>query len=210
MTLPVPEGWAEVASKAPLAAQVNVDLPAARAWFAPCAVLIDEDFHWLDTYGVRTARAALLSIEPDGKSGSGVASFDLVTNKWFASQLDEIPLRSHLESDRTYGPLRGHSLSIPFGPTVEYVLTDRLAFAAVGDGLLARVVGKGGTVRGPVAAIDVQPPLLSPESWGAVRELLDLGGGGRFVERLMWWREAHFSISTDGNALVLAASGRRR
>ena len=208
--LPVPEGWAEAVAHAPLAVQLNLDLVAVRAYLAPCTRVIGDGLAELDRYGVRAGRLVLLGLDPDGKTGSGAAVADLVTKRWFADKLDDIPLRSHLESDRTFGALRGHALSVPFGPTVDYVLTDRVAMAAVGDGLLARLVGKGGAVPGPVAAIDLQPGALSKEAWLTVLEVLHVGRSKRFVERLMRWREGHISIAVAGPTLVLAATGRRR
>ena len=208
--LPVPEGWAEAVAHAPLAVQMNLDLVAVRTYLAPCTRVLGDPFRELDRYGVRAGRMVLLGLDPDGKTGSGAAVADLATKRWFADKLDDIPLRSHLESDRTFGALRGHSLSVPFGPTVDYVLTDLVAMAAVGDGLLARLVGKGGAVPGPVAAVDVQPGGLSEEAWLTVLDVLDVGRSKRFVERLMRWRQGHISIAVSGTTLVLAATGRRR
>lgn len=208
--LPVPEGWAEAVAHAPLAVQLNLDLVAVRAYLAPCTRVLGDGLADLDRYGVRAGRMVLLELDPDGKSGRGAAVADLVTKRWFADKLDDIPLRSHLESDRTFGALRGHSLSVPFGPTVDYVLTDRIAMAAVGDGLLARLVGKGAAVPGPVAALDLQPAGLSEEAWLTVLDVLDVGLSKRFVERLMRWREGHISLAVEGSTLVLAATGRRR
>ena len=208
--LPGPEGFGAVAQKAPLAVQWNADLFAVRAWLAPCAASIDEDLAFLDRFGVRSARAALVALDPDDKSGSGVVALDLAHKKFFAARLDDVPARSLIEKRRTFGPHKGHSIAVPFVATVDYVLTDRLALGAVGDGLLARVVGTGATVRGPIAAIDIAPPALSADAWKFLINALDIGRADRIVERLLRWRDGHVSLSVQGTSLVLSASGNRR
>lgn len=208
--LPAPEGFAAVAQSAPLAVQWSADLAAVRTWIRPCAASIDEDLAFLDRYGVRSARAALVSLDPDEKSGSGVVAMDLFHKKFFAARLDDVPARSLIERSRTFGPHRGHSIAVPFVATVDYVLTDALALGAVGDGLLAKVVGSGATVRGPVAAIDIAPPGLSAEAWRFVIGGLGIGHTDRIVERLLRWRDGHASLTVQGTSLVLSASGNRR
>ncbi len=210
LLLPIPEGFAGVAQQAPLAAQWNADLYSVRTWVKPCAASIGLDLAFLDTYGVRTARAALVALDPDDKSGSGVVAMDLAHKKFFAARLDDVPARSLMERSRTFGPYQGHSLSVPMVATLEYVLTDALALGAVGDGLLARVVGTGATVRGPIAAIDLAPPALSADAWKFVIRSLDLGRTDRIVERLLRWRDGHVALSVQGTSLVLSASGNRR
>ncbi|MDB4963034.1 MAG: hypothetical protein JWP01_3033 [Myxococcales bacterium] len=208
--LPVPEGFAAQAAGAPLSAQWNLDLLAVRAWVQPCMSAMREDLGWLDRYGVRSGRAVLLSFDPDDKSGSGAIALDLAHKKFFASQLDDVPMRSTLERSRTYGPHAGHSLSIPFVATVDYVLTDTLALAAVGDGLLARVVGGGGGTRGPLAAIDVVPAAMSVQAWKTIVGAIDRRNAAVFVERLMRWREGHVAVTIEGTSLMLSAAGTRR
>ena len=208
--LPAPEGFAAVARQAPLAAQWNADLLAVRAWIQPCAASIDEDLAFLDKLGIRSARAALIALDPDQKSGSGVVALDLAHKRYFAARLDDVPARSLIERSRTFGPHKGHSLAVPFVATLDYVLTDTLALGAVGDGVLARVVGTGKTVTGPIAAVDVAPPALSAEAWKFLIGALEIGRTDRIVERLLRWRDGHVSLTVQGTALVLAASGNRR
>lgn len=208
--LPAPAGFAAVAQTAPLAAQWNADLLAVRAWITPCAAAIDEDLSFLDRYGVRSARAALVALDADKKEGSGVVALDLAHKRYFAARLDDVPARSLIERSRTFGPHKGHSLAVPFVASIDYVLTDTLALGAVGDGLLARVVGTGATVRGPIAAVDVAPPALSADTWKTVISALDIGRADRIVERLLRWHDGHASLSVQGTSLVLSASGNRR
>lgn len=208
--LPGPAGFASVASRAPLAAQWNVDLFAVRAWLQPCLATINEDGKALDRYGVRAARAVLQSFEPDQRSGAGMISLELAHKRYFQSRLDDIPLRSALERNRTFGPYQGHSLSVPLVASVDYVLTDAVALAAVGDGLLAKIVGTGATVAGPVAAIDIAPPGLPAEAWKALLEALDFRRTDRIVERLMRWRDGHVAVTVEGSTLVVSAVGNRR
>jgi len=208
--LPAPEGFAAVARAAPLAVQWNADLFAVRAWLRPCAASLDEDLAVLDRFGVKSARAVLVALDPDEKSGSGAVALDLAHKRFFAARLDDVPARSLIERSRTFGPHRGHSLAVPFVATVDYVLTDALALGAVGDGLLARVIGGGATARGPIAAIDLAPPALSADAWRFLIDALDLGRADRIVERLLRWRDGHVSLSVQGTTLVLSASGNRR
>lgn len=208
--LPVPEGFAAQSQGAPLAAQWNLDLLVVRAWLQPCLRAINEDLGALDRFGVRSGRAVLQGFDPDDKSGAGAVALDLVHKKFFASQLDEVPLRSTLERSRTYGPHKGHSLSVPFVATLDYVLTDTLALAAVGDGLLAKIVGSGRTVPGPIASIDILPPAMSPEAWRTVLGAIDRRYAETLVERLMRWREGHIAVTIEGTTLLVAATGVRR
>ncbi len=208
--VPGPEGFASVASKAPLAAQWNVDLLAVRAWLQPCLTSISSDLGFVDRYGVRTARVVLQSFDPDQKSGAGAVALDLAHKRYFESRLDDIPLRGTLERSRTFGPHKGHSLSVPFVASVDYVLTDSLALAAIGDGLLKVVVGSGATVLGPIAAIDIVPAGLSPDAWKMMIDALDLGHTDRIVERLLRWHDGHVAVTVEGSSLVLTAVGNRR
>ncbi len=208
--LPVPEGFAAQSQGAPLAAQWNLDVLAVRAWLQPCLRAINEDLGALDRFGVRTGRAVLQSFDPEDKSGAGAVALDLVHKKFFASQLDEVPLRSTLERNRTYGPHKGHSLAVPFVATLDYVLTDTLALAAVGDGLLAKIVGTGKTVPGPIASIDILPPAMSPEAWKTILGAIDRRYAEVLVERLMRWREGHIAVTIEGSSLLVAATGVRR
>jgi hypothetical protein len=208
--LPVPEGFAAQTQGAPLAVQWNLDLPVVRAWLQPCLSAIDEDLSELDRYGVRSGRAVLQTFNPDDKSGAGAIAFDLAHKQYFTSQLDNIPLRSTLERNRTFGPHKGHSIAVPFVATLDYVLTDNLALAGVGDGLLAKVVGAGKTVPGPIAAIDILPPAMSPEAWKTVLGVIDRRNAEPVVERLMRWREGHIAVTIEGASLLVAATGVRR
>ncbi len=208
--LPAPEGWSAVAAQAPLAVQWNLDLAAARGWLAPCAQQLGFDLAALESYGVRTARVLLLSLDPDDKSGSGAVALDLTTKRYFAGLLDEIPLRSKFESKRTFGPHAGRELSIPFGPSVDYVLTDRIALAGMGDGMLARVVGKGVGAPGPVAAVGLAPPGLSKEAWEFLLRTAGIPRAGAIAERLLRWRDVQVGVTVEGPDLVLKVSGNRR
>lgn len=208
--LPQPEGFGAIAAKAPLAVQWNVDLVTVRAWLQPCLATIDADLKFLDGKGVRSARAVLVALDPDQKTGEGAVALDLAHKRFFASKLDDVPARSLMERRRTFGPHKGHSLSVPFVASVDYVLTDTLALAGVGDGLLARVVGSGATVKGPLAAIDVAPPALSADAWKMLLSALDFGRVDRIVERLLRWRDGHVALTIEGSSLVLSAGGNRR
>jgi len=208
--LAVPEGFEAVAAGAPLAAQWNLDVFAVRDWLRPCVRTIDRELASLDRAGVRAGRGALLHLDPEDKKGAGVIALELSHARFFRGQLDDIPLRSTLERSRKFGPHAGHSLSIPFVASVDYVLTEKLALAGVGDGLLAKLVGGGNTVPGPIAAIDVIPAGLSAETWETVLGQLGLPRARRVVERMSAWKDGHLRLEVEGNALVFTAAGTRR
>lgn len=208
--LPGPTGFANLARSAPLAAQWNVDLLAVRAWLQPCLATTNTKLDALDRYGVRTVRAVLRSLDPDDRSGTGAVSLDLAHKRYFEALLDEVPLRSTLERSRTYGPHKGHSLSVPFVATLDYVLSDHLALAGVGDGVLMQLVGAGTMAKGPIATIDITPPALSPEAWQMLLRSVGVGRGDDVVAHLMRWREGHIAVMLEGTSLVVTATGNRR
>src|SRR6185295_7592867 len=109
-----PSGWDATAAHAPIAAQWNLDIPTLRSWLEPCLGMLGADVAALDATVARPA--------------------------FFAHQLDRIPLRGTLERARTFGGHKGYSLTIPFAATIEYVLEDRLVVAALGEGVVARLV----------------------------------------------------------------------
>jgi hypothetical protein len=211
--LPPPAGWATVAKQAPLAAQWNLDLVALNAWIAPClrAARIDELDSFLDKVGVRSARAVVQSLDLDAMTGTGVVSLDLVKPTFLAKYLDKIPMRSALEKDRSFGPYAGHSVAIPFVGTIDFVLTDKVAFAGTGDGLLASAIGSGPGTGGPVFALDVSPPGLSAETWTTLFSQLPTGRPAKsMIERFLQWQDGHVAMVVDGDQLVFEAAGNRR
>jgi len=218
MVVAPPSGWGATAARAAIAGQWNLDLAAAHAWIAPCLALLVGGTAELDETGVRTARGLLIDLDPEQLTGSGALAFDLTSSTYFARQLDRIPLRRSLERRRTFGPYKGAAIDIPFSVTVEYVLEGKLALAALGEGLLARIVAPGPAVPAPIFALDVVPPVMAPRAWEAVLHLLtghDLTGTPsratkRAVERLMRWREGHVALTTTPSELVLTLSGNRR
>ncbi|MFN0253501.1 MAG: hypothetical protein ACKV2T_41920 [Kofleriaceae bacterium] len=212
-TMPVPEGFPKASASAPISAQWNLDIVALRAWAQPCLTTVaDRDVRdgldTLDRFGIRAGRAFIQRIDLEDKSGAGVVSLDLVHKRHLASLLDEVPMRDTLERGKKFGPLAGHTIAIPFMFSFDYVLTDKLGYVAMGDGLLASTVGGGKTTPGPIAAVDLFPPAISAETWKDLFELADLPES--FVDRLLRWREAHVSLAIEGTSLVLAASGTRR
>ena len=207
--LPPPDGWNAAAAAAPLAIQWNLDLIAARTWIEPCARAIGSDLAMLDSIGLRSARALLLTFDPSELKGTGAVAVDLGSRAYFARRLDDIPFRTHLESDRTFGRFAGHTLSIPTVATVDYVLTDKLGLAAIGDGLLAKLV-VGTPTPSPVLAIDIVPAGLPPDSWAWLLDAASFPHAKRVATWLMRLHDAHLSVTVDHTDLVLELSGKRR
>ena len=215
--LPPPGGWAATAAGAAIAAQWNLDVPAVRAWLAPCLATAGVELGAITETGVRAARGLLLEFNPEGPTAAGALALDLTRAAYFERQLDQIPLRRALERPRTFAGTRGVSLAIPFAATVDYVLDDHRALAAVGDGVLARVLAPGAAAAPPIFALDVAPPAMAPRAWvgllGTVVSQL-AGGSGlqveRIVDRMMRWRSAHLAATAERGELVITATGERR
>jgi hypothetical protein len=218
LILPAPSGWDATAAHAAIAAQWNLDLTAARSWLSPCLALAGGQLAPLDEIPVRAARGMLLGFDPGAMSGSGAVALDVASPAFLERQLDRIPLRRALERARTFGRYKGFSIAIPFSVTVEYVLDHGLALAALGEGLLAKLIAPGRGAPAPIFALDVAPPAMSAKAWEtvlqAVTEQSFSGSPGPAtkpaVERLMRWRDAHLGVTAEATELIVTVSGNRR
>ncbi len=209
--LPPPPGLDAISAGAPLAVQWNLDLDAVLAWFAPCASLTGLQASRAKRVGIRTARAALLTLDPDKPSGTGVIAVDLSSKEFLATKLDDIPHRSTFESNHTYGSHAGRRLSIPFAITLDYVLDDHVGMLAIGDGLLDQLVMGATAATAPIFSIDVHPLGMKQDAWEwLVGNLIDQRHNKAIVDHLMRWKEGHLALSIDHDSLVLEATGNRR
>ncbi|HEV7559359.1 MAG TPA: hypothetical protein VGO00_27980, partial [Kofleriaceae bacterium] len=202
------QGWSSLVATAPFAAQWNLDIGAVTGWIGPCLPAIARQIDELRGFGVRAARVAVMSIDPDAGMGTGAVAFDLASADYIARKLDSIPLRSHLESDIKVGSYAGKHLAIPFGPTLDYIFTPKLAMAGVGRGVLARAVGTGPGTGGPLFEIDVRPEAMSAAAWKWL--LQTVGAPSSIAIALGFWRDGHVTLSLDGDRLVLDVNGARR
>ncbi|MDB4955821.1 MAG: hypothetical protein JWO36_3390 [Myxococcales bacterium] len=209
-----PPGWGELAVRAPISVQSNLDLQVVADWAAPCGDVLGIDLRSVKTTGVRTARALLKTYDPSDRSaGTGAVSLDVTSAAYFAKLNDKVdfPGRSFFDKHRKFGPYDGHRLSPPTFPTLDYVLGDRIVLLGVGEGLLDKVVtGAGPVSPPPIISIDVYPPGLSQAAWEDLFGLSQLGHPKLLAERLLGWREGHIKLVIDGDALVLQADGNRR
>jgi hypothetical protein len=204
-----PPGWAAASARAPLAAQWNLDLRSVATWVQPC--LPDLDLGSLvEQFGVRSARAFVHSLDPDDKSGTGAIALDLSHGRFFAQQLDQIPMRSKFEKTRAFGAYKGKHLSVPFVATVDYVLDDRVFLAAMGDGLLERAASGPPAPASSVVAIDLVPAGLPVDVWQWLFEQAELPSPKRLAQRLQAWRDIHLGARLDRDRLVIEAQGNRR
>jgi hypothetical protein len=203
--LPPPPGWAATAKGAPVAMQLNLDLEALSAWSAPCTHALGLD-HVLAKAGVRAGRAMLQSIDIAKPSGTGAIALDLDRKDALAKLLDRIPMRSTLESDRTFGGHAGHHVDIPFTATIDYVLEDHLALAAMGDGLLDRITAAPAAAPStpPLFAVDIWPSKLPHEAWQALAQLAHVPA--MVADRLAALTELQTSLSLTGSTLALDVS----
>ena len=209
--LPAPPGFAAIAAKAPIAVQWNLDVGAIAGFLAPCFTTFGGSTNFLTRFGIRTGRAAVLAFKPDDRSGSGVIAADLADRSFLASQLDQIPHRSLVESNHQYGALAGHRISIPFVISLDYVLNDKLGLLAMGDGLMDKLVMGAPDPDPPVFALDLIIPGLSPEAWKwLLRVATNEWFANRATEHLYHWHDGHLRVTIDHETLVIDAAGNRR
>jgi hypothetical protein len=209
-----PPGWSAVADAAAVAVAWNVDLVDVIDTVGSCAPVT---FNWfmigrrLHELHVRAARAAVQSFDPDDPmKASGAVALDLAGPSPIGAVLDDIPLRAQLERDRNFGGYAGKRIAIPLGPTLDYVLTDRIALAAVGDGLLDRMVAPTAARPAPLLAFDARPSMLSTAAWRWIFQRADLRYAQKIAEEIVRWKRVHIAIAVVNHELVLDASAERR
>ena len=209
--LPPPPGFAALASTAPIAMQWNLDVGAIVRFLAPCASSIGADTEFFTKFGVRAARVAVMTLDPGQHSGTGIVAADLSDATYLRGMLDQIPHRSMLESDHTYGALAGHRISIPFVISLDYVLTDRLGILAVGDGLMDKLVATAPTSPPPVLSLDLIVAGLPEATWQfVIAQATNEWFAKRATSLLQRWHDGHLRVTIDHDALVIEASGNRR
>lgn len=201
-----PPGWSAASRGMPLAATWNADIRAVAAWVQPC---VGDVYGEIAETGIVTLRAFLQSLDTDDKSGVGAISADLSSSRFINSQLDEVPMRSRLEKDRQFGIYKGKHLSVPFVATVDYVLSDKMFIAAMGDGVLTKI-GTGTPERSDIASVDVIPSGLPVDTWEWLFYQVHLPNQKRVAQRLQSWQQLHVGARHDGNALLIEATGTRR
>ncbi|CAN5306696.1 hypothetical protein BH11MYX1_BH11MYX1_40300 [soil metagenome] len=210
--LPPPPGFEAVAAKAPIAVQWNLDLAAVASFIAPCVKTAGGDTASLTKYGMRTLRLAVQTLDPSDKSGTGVIAADLSDKAFLAELLDQIPKRSFFESDHRYGAFAGHRLSIPFVAKVDYVLDGSHGFAAMGDGLMDKLVmGASTAIAPPVFQLDLIPAGFSEAVWNfVIATVTNEWFAKRASSALLSWHDGHVRVTIDHDALVIDAAGNRR
>jgi hypothetical protein len=209
--LPPPPGFAAVASTAPIAIQWNLDVTAIAHFLAPCMASIGGDTDFFTKFGVRAARIAVMTLDPAQHSGTGIVAADLGDASYARGLLDQIPHRSLLESDHTYGATAGHHISIPFLISLDYVLTDRLGLLAVGDGLMDKLAAPAPPSPPTVLSLDLIVPGFSEDTWRwLIRSVTDKSFANRATSLLQRWHDGHLRVTIDHDALVIEASGNRR
>jgi len=212
--LPPPPGWAATSATAPLAVQWNLDLDRVigGGLLDLPATVGTGDLDAIHQTGVRSARATLLSLDLGAKKGSGALSLDVSSAGFIRGKLDEIPGRGMLERDRAFGPYKGKHLAIPFGPPAfDYVVTDQVVLAAMGDDVLAHVIaGPAPAAAPPVFAIDLAPPGLPASTWEDLFSALGLRHPKALAAALEVWRDLHLAVTVQGQSLVLSATGDRQ
>src|SRR6185503_19807542 len=101
-------------------------------------------------------------------------------------------------SERTFGAHRGMHVSIPFVASLDYVLEDGVALAAMGDGLLDQLVAGTPATTAPLFAIDVRPPGLPEATWQfLLGELSGKRAGKIIASQLTKWHDGHVALSIE-------------
>lgn len=203
--LPPPPGWQGVARTAPASVEWNLDLSAVTPWLAPCAQAFDGSTP--DTMGLRAARAFVLTLDPGDRSGTGAAAFDLADGSLFAPYVAKA---THFASDRTFGPYRGHHVSIPFIGKFDYVFDEHVAIGAMGEGVMDRIAAGAPAGTPAVFSLALAPGGMPKDTWTWLFEQVGAPAPERLVERLSSWQEAHVIASLDGTQLVVEVAGTHR
>jgi hypothetical protein len=213
VAVPAPAGWARAKDDAAVAVGWGIDLAAVAGYLAPCAAALDERLPDPAEFGVRGGRALLRALDLGAASGRGAVALSLDHRRYFDHLLGEVTGRSLFEHDRTFGAIAGHRLSVPTLPDVDYVLDAHRGAIAVGDGVLAELLGDGGDAAAPLAELTVRPGKLPDAAWKAALQLLGLGGdraAATLLRELGRWKEAALTLTLDGQALVLTGRGAYR
>lgn len=212
-----PPGFAATAAGALAAAQWNLDLDAVAGYARPCVELARGPLAPVFAAHVRAARAVVTSFDADHLTRTtGAVALDLGPRGNFATvladALDVVPARAHLERDRTFGRYPGHHLSIPFGPTLDYVLGDAIALVALGDGVLDRLLAPSSTALAPppIAALDLAPAKLTAQAWTELLGRASIPRAALIGPQLAAWRDLHLAIAIERGDLVLSVAGNRK
>jgi hypothetical protein len=205
----VPSGWASAREGAAVSAEWNVDIRKAAGYFRPCD---DEPARMVDMVGLRAVRGFLTRLDVDTLDGQGAIAAE-ITHRTYIDRMIDFTGRSMFEKKKKFGPLDGVRLEAPMFPPVDYVLTNDRALAALGDGVLAKVVGDGGSAPGVLAAIDVRPPALDDKTWDVILErfagISREGYRAETIRRLKRWKRGTIELVLDGDLLHLHARGER-
>lgn len=209
-TVEIPSGWAAARAPAAFCVEWNLDAATATDYIRACD---DDPARFVQQFGVRAGRAFLAKLDADKLEGVGAVSAE-ITNRRAIDGMIDIPGRSMFEKKQKYGPLDGKRFSSPMFPAVDYILDDTVAMAAVGDGVLASVVGDGKTVAPSVlAALDIRPHQLDDQAWNLILEqvfgVAREGARAEAIRKIKRWKRGTFELTLDGDYLQLHARGER-
>ena len=189
--------------------QWNLDLDAMTAWLEPCVRVATSDpdpFAGMKQFGVRTARAIVLSVDPGDKSWRGRGR-DGSGERHVPAERTSTRSSHFCERQDVRCRIAGTTCSIPFVAKLDYVFDDKLAIAAMGDGVMDRVAaGAPGGVP-PMFSVSVVPDGMPQDAWVWLLDQIDAPGPKHLVERLQSWAELHATAALDGSTLVVEVAG---
>jgi hypothetical protein len=171
--------------------------------------------------GPRGWHVAATSIDLDDMSGAGAMHLVLADRNLIAAQLESIPARSLFERTRRVAGLPVQVLSVPGLPSIMYRQAGDRFTLAVGDGVMAEVLGTeagnpdqpaGDEARGPeLAHLHIQPQRLPQLGQLLAIALSALAvpaarpTAAAIAERLSQYDQASLSARLDGNSVAISA-----
>jgi hypothetical protein len=221
---PAPAGYYGFREESALSVDVAVDLAwLERARAAAGCPLFDRPI--VDPLaaalggGIRSYHLAARDLDVERLAGHLALYLTLTDRRGIARQLDQIPGRSWLERKRTIAGTEVRVLGgIPGLPSFSYRLTDADFTAAIGDGVMERVLGEAAPGAG---ADELFALALSPGRLPGLPGLLEMalqnleGRGSREAARALAGRLGRYEsltarASLDGDSLLLRATVRLR
>jgi hypothetical protein len=208
-TVPQREAWAQVESGAPLQLDLGLDIPAFARSLEGCPMNTRD----LDEAGVRTAHVALHQFD-DGIPSRGAFYADLTTDKMLSAAIAGIPGIETFSKRRKVGSAQVVDVSVPFFISLTYHLSTNLAVAAIGDGIVEKLLAPGSPRAGALFHLSLRPNDIPVETWDMfleyVLEVRRPEARQRTIARVRKWQTADIDATLDGSRIVITAAGTRR
>jgi hypothetical protein len=208
-TVPQREAWAQIESGAPLQLDLGLDIPSFARSLEGCPM----DTRAMDEAGVRTAHVALHQFD-DGLPSRGAFYADLSSDKMLSAAISDIPGIDTFSKRRKVGSAQVVDVSVPFFISLTYHLSTNLAVAAIGDGIVEKLLAPGNPRAGALFHLSLRPNDIPVETWDMfleyVLEVKRPEARQRTITRVRTWQTADIDATIDGSRIVITAAGARR